>query len=186
MQHHARQRTARPLLAVRRAPRRRPHQPCRLQRQPGHRVAQLVVVPLPQLLVKVLHGEVAVALLVEPQHAQDLLGSRAPARRLADPPVEQPARPLVAQPSAPAAKRPLRDPQHLRRFLLVQLAPLMPVEQPLEPHLSHPLQHPRPAHSPPPFRAVLKPDRSRATNSGQITRQLHRALTAIVFAGHRP
>jgi hypothetical protein len=57
MQHHAHHRPPRPLLAMRRAPRCRPHQPRPLQRQPGHRVAELVMVPLLQLLVKMLHGE---------------------------------------------------------------------------------------------------------------------------------
>ena len=32
--------------------------------------------------------------------------------------------------------------------------------------------HRRLAHRPPPFRAVLKPDRSRATKTGQLTSQL--------------
>ena len=57
MQHHPHHRPPRPLLAMRRAPRRRPHQPGPLQRQSGHRVAQLVVMPLQQLLVKMLHRE---------------------------------------------------------------------------------------------------------------------------------
>jgi hypothetical protein len=42
---------------MRRAPRRRPHQPRPLQRQPGHPLAQLVVAPLLQLLVKMLDRE---------------------------------------------------------------------------------------------------------------------------------
>src|ERR1700720_1332855 len=46
----------------------------------------------------------------------------------------------------------------------------------LETHLPYPLQHSCPAHSPPPFRAVLKPDRSRATKTGQITSQPHQNL----------
>src|SRR6266478_8551027 len=45
----------------------------------------------------------------------------------------------------------------------------------LETHLPYPLQHLRPDHSPPPFRAVLKPDRYRATKTGQITSQPHHA-----------
>jgi hypothetical protein len=118
MQHHAHHRPSRPLLAMRRAPRRRPHQPRPLQRQPGHRVAQLVVVPLLQLLVKMLHREPAIALLIKPQHAQDLRGRRPAARRLADPPIAQTLRPLIAQPVAPPPERPLRDPQHLRRLSL--------------------------------------------------------------------
>lgn len=110
MQHHADQRLPRSLLAMRRAPRRRPHQPRPLQRQPGHRVAELVMVPFLQLLVKMLHRETLIALLVEAQHAQDLLGRRSSARRLADPAIAQTLRPLVAQPVAPAPERPLRDP----------------------------------------------------------------------------
>jgi hypothetical protein len=73
-------------------------------------------VPLYQLLVKVLDGEVGVELAIEPQHAQDLVGRRPPARRLADPPVAQSLRPFIAQPIAPAAKRPLAHPQHLGRL----------------------------------------------------------------------
>src|SRR5712671_6711967 len=61
---------------------------------------------------------------------------------------------------------------HLARFLPVQLTPLTPIEQRFEPHLPYPLQHLRPAHRPPPFRALLKPDRSRATKTGQLTSQL--------------
>src|SRR5205807_7220885 len=55
------------------------------------------------------------------------------------------------------------------------------LEQSLKTHLSYPLQHFRPAHSPPPFRAVLKPDRSRATKTGQITSQLQERADG--FAG---
>src|ERR1700756_294156 len=55
----------------------------------------------------------------------------------------------------------------------------MPLEQPLETHLPYPLQHLRPDHPPPPFRTVLKPDRSRATKTGQITSQLHTSSTWI-------
>ena len=66
------QRPARPLLAMRRTPRRRLGEPRPVQRQPGHRVAQLVVVPLRQLLVKMLHREVGIASAVELQHPRDL------------------------------------------------------------------------------------------------------------------
>jgi hypothetical protein len=59
------------------------------------------------------------------------------------------------------------------------ITPLMPLEQPLETHLSYPLQHSCTAHSPPPFRAVLKPDRSRATKTGQITSQPHAIETGL-------
>jgi hypothetical protein len=110
VQHHAHQRPARPLLAMRRAPRRRFGEPGPVQRQPGHRIAELVIVPLRQLLVKMLRREPVVALRVQPQHALDLRHRRPPARRLADPSVAQSHRPLIAQPVAPPPKRPLRYP----------------------------------------------------------------------------
>jgi hypothetical protein len=142
--------------------------------QLGHRVAELVRVPLHQLFVKVLDREIGIVLAIEPQHAQDLVFRRPPARRLADPPVDKPLRPLVSEPIAPAAERPLAHPQHLRRFDLVQLAPLVTLQQRFEPHPADLLQHLRPDHSSPPTTlpgAIPKPDRSRATKSGQITRR---------------
>src|SRR5207248_3013218 len=69
-----------------------------------------VMMPLLQLLVKMLHREAAIAFLIQPQHAQDLLGRRPAARRPADPPIAQALRPLIAQPVAPTPERPLRDP----------------------------------------------------------------------------
>ncbi len=66
VQHHARQRTPRTLLAMRPALRRPPHQPRRLQRQRGHRVAQHLAVPLSQLLVEVLRREVRILVAIEP------------------------------------------------------------------------------------------------------------------------
>ena len=60
MQHNPHHRTTGTLLAVRRALGRRPHQAGRVKSHLGHRVAKLVVVPLHQLLVKMLHVEVAV------------------------------------------------------------------------------------------------------------------------------
>jgi hypothetical protein len=118
MQHHADERPARPLLAMRRTLRRRLRQPGPVQREPRHRVAELVVVALHQLLVKMFRRKPVVALHVKPQHALDLLDRRPPARRLADPPVAQSHRSLIAQPVAPPPKRPLRHPQHLGCFLL--------------------------------------------------------------------
>ena len=61
VQHHPHHRPPRPLLAMRRALRRRLHQPGPLQGQPGHRAAELVIVPLHHLLVKMLHREVGIA-----------------------------------------------------------------------------------------------------------------------------
>jgi hypothetical protein len=78
MQHHADQRPPRPLLAVRRAPRRRPDQPGLLQVQLGDRVAELVAVPLLQLLVEVFHRELGIAAAVELEHACDLAHAGTP------------------------------------------------------------------------------------------------------------
>jgi hypothetical protein len=117
--------------------------------QLGHRIAEPPVVPLHQLLMEVLDREVGIVPTIKPQQAQDLVFRRPPARRLADPPVGKPLRPLVAQPIAPAAKRPLAHPQHLRRLALAQPAPLVPIQQRLEPHPPDLLQHSRPAHSSP-------------------------------------
>jgi hypothetical protein len=65
---HAHHRTQWPLLAMRRARLGRCHQTRAVQMQLGHRVAQRVVVPLPQLLVEVLHREAAVELAIQTQH----------------------------------------------------------------------------------------------------------------------
>jgi hypothetical protein len=46
----------------------------------------------------------------------------------------------------------------------------MPLKQPLETHLPYALL---PGPFPAPLSGVLKPDRSRATKTGQITSQLH-------------
>ena len=172
MQHHAHQRPPRPLLAMRRALRRRPHQPRPLQRQPGHRVAELVIVPLHQLLVKMLHRE---ARHSSPRTDPACAGSPRPppagstacrsAGRASPPAPHRAAGRANAGTSAP--RSPASPP-----LPLVQLAPLMAIEQSLKPHLPYSLQHLRPDHRPPPFRAVLKPDRSRATKTRQITSQL--------------
>ena len=64
-QQHARQRPALALLAMRTAALGLRRQTRRLQREPGHGVAELVAVPLLQLLVKMLHGEVAIEFLIK-------------------------------------------------------------------------------------------------------------------------
>ena len=142
-------------------------------------MAELVIVPLRHLLVKVLHREPGMALLTKPQHAQDLFPRRPPARWLADPPVDQTLTALhraagrasreMSAPRSPAS-RPLppgsAHPAHADR-------------ERFEPHLPYPLQHRRLAHRPPPFRAVLKPDRSRATRTGQISTQPQSVLELL-------
>jgi hypothetical protein len=78
MQQHSHHPTPRPLLAVRRALRRRLHQAGAMQMQLGHRVAQRVVVPLAQLLVEMLHREAAVEVAIQTQHPLDLGHRRSP------------------------------------------------------------------------------------------------------------
>ncbi len=89
-QQHAGQWAALAPLAMRAAaPLLRRHRAGPLQRQPGHRVGELVIVPLHQLLVKMLYREVAVALLKEDLHPRQLGPRRPPRRHLAKPPVAQ-------------------------------------------------------------------------------------------------
>ena len=168
MQHHADHRPARPLLAVRRALRRRPHQARAMQMHLGHRVAQLVAVALHQLLMEVLHRELTIVRPVKPQHPLDL-GLRRPPTRGPKPTVGQASSSLVVQPVTPAPKRPVADPQHLRRRFLAKLTPLVSSQQVLEPHPSYALVDARPVHPHPQIQERQKPDTSRATNSRQIT-----------------
>ena len=81
MQHHAPQRTPRPLLAVGAALLRPLHQTGRMQRELGHRVTELVVVPLHQLLVEVLDREIGVLVPVQPEHPLEFLLRRPLAAR---------------------------------------------------------------------------------------------------------
>src|SRR5690242_20312282 len=107
-----------------------------------------------------LHGKAVVALLVEPQHAQDLLSRRPPARRLADPPIAQ---------APPAPHR------ATGRATAETSAPRSPASPPLPPAIAHPahaaratprnasvvpLAAPPPGPSPAPFSSGSKPDRS--------------------------
>ena len=115
---HPRHRPPRPFAPVRPAPRRRPHQAGILQGQAGHRVAELVAVPLDQLLVKVLHREAAVHLLVKRPGPGQLALRRTTRRRLADPTIQQPILAILSKPVPPATERPLAHTQHLRRFQL--------------------------------------------------------------------
>src|SRR3546814_17085917 len=81
---------------------------------------------------------IGVVLAVEPQHPRDLRFVGPPPGRLAEPPVAQALRTLLMQPVAPAPQRTLAHPQHLRRLVLSQLAPSMPLPPPHESHLPHP------------------------------------------------
>ncbi len=120
-QQHAGQWPALALLAMpAAAPFLRRDQPGRVQRQPGHRVAELVAVPLHQLLVEMLHREVAVAFLVEGLHPRQLGRRRPPRRRLAEPSVAQPLGPFLRIAHRQSAEMTARHAEQLARLVRCQ------------------------------------------------------------------
>ena len=129
-QQHARQRPSLPPFAVgAAAPLLRGRQYGPLQRQPGHRVAELVVVMLLHLLVEMLHREVPVALLIEGLHRAQLRRRRPSRRHLAQPPIAQPlgAVLLIAQQQPP--EMPARHPQNLAGLLRRQPTLAVPLHR---------------------------------------------------------
>jgi len=100
-------------------------QTARLQRQPHHGVAELVVVPFLQLLVKMLHREVAVAFLIEDLHARQLARRRPPRRRPAEPPIAQTLNPFLVVAHHHPAEIPPRHAQHFPG--LIRRQPAFPV-----------------------------------------------------------
>ena len=146
MQHHARQRTPLPLLAMSAAAARRLHQAGRVQIELGHRVAELVAVPLHQLLVKVLHREVRVLVAVKPEHPLQLFLRCPPRRSPAHPPIDKSRFALLLVTRRPALKRPHMHPQHLSRLLLCDLAPLLSIQQTRKTHPTYTLVYRCRAH----------------------------------------
>ena len=57
------------------------HQPGPVQMYLGHRIAELVVVPFHQVLVEMLHREIAIVVAIKPQHPRDLRHPRPTPRR---------------------------------------------------------------------------------------------------------
>src|SRR5918911_3296067 len=92
-QHHPGQRLAHPLLAMRRALRRRPDQPTRLQHRFGPGVAVLEALLL-EFLVEVLDGEIEVAGSVLLDDPLDAVQRRAASRNPAAPVVDDAFRAL--------------------------------------------------------------------------------------------
>jgi hypothetical protein len=78
VQHHSHHRTARALLAMRRARPGRCHQPRAMQMQLRDRVAQGVAMMPAQMFVKVLHRETTINVPVQTWHPLDLSHRRAP------------------------------------------------------------------------------------------------------------
>jgi len=88
-----------------------------LQRQPGHRVAELVVVQLLQLLVEMLHREIAVTFLIEDLHPAQLGRRRPPRRDFAEPPIAQPRFSFLLIAHAQPPEMPARHAQQLAGLL---------------------------------------------------------------------
>jgi hypothetical protein len=119
------------------APLLRPDQPGRLQRQPGHRVRELVVVPLYQLLVEMLYREIAVALLVEDLHPRQLRGRRPPRRGLAQSSVAQPVTALLLVAPQQPPEMAARHAEQLARLLGRQPPLAVALQRLFEPEHKH-------------------------------------------------
>jgi hypothetical protein len=129
MQHHARQRSTLPLLAMGAAAARRLHQPSGVQRELGHRVTELIAVPLHQLLMKMLHREVPILVAEKPEHPLKFLPRRPARRSSPQPTVGKPRIAFILVAPGPALEGAHMHPQHLRRLLLRDLAPILPIQQ---------------------------------------------------------
>ena len=149
MQHHARQRAPLPLLTMGAAAARRLHQVGSVQMELGHRVAELVAVPLRQLLVKMLHREIRILVAVKPQHPLQLFLRCPPRRSPAHSPIGKPGFALILVTRCPALERAYMHPQHLSRLLLRDLSALVPVQQTRKTHPTHTLVYRCRAHRAP-------------------------------------
>ena len=173
MQHQAADRPPRPLLAVRRALRRRFDQPGPVQSELRHGVAELVIVPLEQLLVEVLNREVGVLVPVEPEHPLEFLLRRPPRRRAAAP-IGEPSLALRIVTLLPALEGANAHPQQLRRVLLRHLSRVPAVQNRRKPHLADSLANARHVHEGP----STGPPKTRHFTSYEIT-SLHKLATQL-------
>jgi hypothetical protein len=124
-QQHSRQGPAHPFLAARAAPLRLRHQPRRLQRELRYRVAELVIVPPHQLLVEMLHCEVAITLTVKIVHPLEFTRRRPAWRYFADPAITQAFDPILLIANAQPPEITPRHPQQLAGFFSRQPMPLV-------------------------------------------------------------
>jgi hypothetical protein len=179
MQHHARQRTPLPLLAMGAAAARRLHQAGSVQLELGHRVAELMAVPLHQLLVKMLHREIPVLVAVKPEHPLQLFLRRPPRRSPTHPPIGKSRFALILVTRRPALKRAHMHPQHLGCLRLCDLAPLLPLQQTRKTHPTHTLVYRCRAH-----RALFVPGTTNTTlhelQTGDRSRASYTALSNMV------
>ena len=168
-QQHARQRPALAPLAVRTATPGLGRQTRRLQRKPGHGVTELVAVPFLQLLVKMLHSEIAIELLVKPPHPRQFRLWSPTRRSLAKPPIMQSLRTILVildhQPAEMSAR-------HAK-----QLASLLRRQPPLPMALQRLF---KPKHENLPYAPVrrIAPSRTGSEHGGQLTRYERRTTDA--------
>lgn len=121
VQHHAPQRAARPLAAMRSPPRRGCQKTLAMQKRLGPGVAPIEAVHPDQPFVKMLRGEPAIARPVQLSHACGFRRRDPPRRRLAQSPVNQTGFSFLLKPTRPAAKRPFTHPHQLGRLKLADL-----------------------------------------------------------------
>ena len=114
------------------------------------------------MLVKMLGREARIALAIKRLDLVLPIDRNPLARRLAEPPVQQPRLAVVLEPLPPTPKRPLANPKQLRRLHLIELRRLVAAQNVQKPHHPHTLKGFRPAH-PTPQKGKTLPDRSCAT-----------------------
>ena len=98
-----------------------------MQFQPSVAPAEAVV--LHQMLVEVLDRKTLVALAVKPFHLFRPIARDPPARRLAEPAVDEAGLALLLVTARPAAERPLAHPEQLCRLFLIELRRFPAVEK---------------------------------------------------------
>lgn len=119
---------------MRPAPRRRLDQAMTPQGQPNPVVAALEVVLGHQLLPEMLGREIRGARLEQRQNPRYLVDPGPARRNPTQAPVIKTCRILALIAIAPAPKRPLRDPQDLRRLAMAQITAVKPSLNRLELH----------------------------------------------------
>ena len=129
VQHHPRQRPPLALAPMRPLARRLRNnaRPLQMQLEPG--VAPTEAVILNQVLVEVLDRKTLVALAIEPLHFLRPIRRDPPARRLAEPAIDEAGLAFLFITACPAPKCPLAHPKQLGRLFLVQLRRFPAVEK---------------------------------------------------------
>src|ERR671926_205613 len=163
-QHHAGQRLARPLLAMRRTLRRRPDQPTRLQQRLGPCVAVLEALLL-EFLVEVLDREIEVAGSVLLENPLDAVQRRAASRSPAASVVDDAFRALGVIAVTQAAEVSLAEAQQFGRPLAAQFTSVPSSDRIDNPGHSNLRQHASPPALNRTDRVLPNPDISSATDT---------------------